>query len=261
MMKKLVITAVTLILALCLLLSNCSIFKSSSTSDITQLPFTTTQSSVPTAHSNLSGSWAGNWLADDGTTGTETLQITDDGSGNLKGVWGGGLNETGQWLNQTNFELSGQNTTSTLHDQGYVLGNTLVLYYTSTGSGESDNYTGVEILTRGTTPVTAAAALDNVGGNWIGTWTNSLGESGNNDTLQITDDGSGDLEGVWSGNIDITGGWDDETDIDFSGQNSTRAYQVQGSFIGNMLVLNYTATRLDTSGTYTGVELLTLVTP
>jgi hypothetical protein len=260
-MKKLVVTAITLILASCLLLSSCSFLKSSSTSNITQLPYTTTQSPVTTAHSNLSGSWAGNWLADDGTTGTETLQITDDGSGNLKGVWSGGLNETGQWLNQTSFELSGQNSTSSLNDQGYVLGNTLVLYYTSTGSEDSDNYTGVEILTRGTTPSPAATALDNLGGNWTGMWTNSMGESGNNDTLQITDDGSGDLEGVWSGNVSITGEWDDDTDIDFSGQTGTRAYQVQGSIIGSTLLLNYTATRLDTSGTYTGVELLTLVTP
>ena len=86
-MKKLVVTAVTLILALCLLLSSCSLFKSSSTSDITQLPSATTQSSVTTSLSNLSGSWAGNWLADDGTSGTETLQLTDDDSGNLKGIW------------------------------------------------------------------------------------------------------------------------------------------------------------------------------
>ena len=173
-MKKLVVTAVTLILALCLLLSSCSLFKSSSTSDITQLPSATTQSPVTTSLSNLSGSWAGNWLADDGTSGTETLQLTDDGAGNLQGVWEDGLNETGQWLNQTNFELSGQTDTSTLNDKGYVLGNTLVIYYTSTGSGESDNYTGVEILTRGTTPSPAAVTLDNVGGNWTGTWTNSL---------------------------------------------------------------------------------------
>jgi hypothetical protein len=260
-MKKLVVTAVTLILALCLLLSSCSLFKSSSTSDITQLPSATTQSPVTTSLSNLSGSWAGNWLADDGTSGTETLQLTDDGAGNLKGVWEDGLNETGQWLNQTNFELSGQTDTGTLQDQGYVLGNTLVLYYSSTGSEDSDNYTGVEILTRGTTPSPAATALDNVGGNWTGMWTNSMGESGNNDTLQLTDDDSGDLEGIWSGNIGITGEWDDETDIDFSGQTSTRDYQVQGSIIGSMLILNYTAIRLDTSGTYTGVELLTLVTP
>jgi len=85
-------------------LSSCSLFKSSSTSDITQLPSATTQSPVTTSLSNLSGSWAGNWLADDGTSGTETLQLTDDGAGNLKGVWEDGLNETGQWLNQTNFE-------------------------------------------------------------------------------------------------------------------------------------------------------------
>jgi len=109
-----------------------------------------------------------------------------------------------------------------------------------------------------TTQSPMTTALSNISGNWTGTWTNSLGESGN-DTLQITVDKSGNLQGVWSGNINITGQWLNNTNIRFSGQNSTRSYQVQGSVLGNTLILYYTATRLNTSGTYTGIESLTRV--
>ena len=96
----------------------------------------------------------------------------------------------------------------------------------------------------------------NVTGKWTGPWTNSLGEHGN-DTLEITDDGAGNFKGVWSGTINVTGQWLDNTHLKMSGRTSTRDYQVQGTVQGDTLNLNYTATRLNTSGTYTGEETLT----
>ena len=95
---------------------------------------------------------------------------------------------------------------------------------------------------------------------WAGPWTNSLGEKGD-DTLDITEDGAGNFQGLWSGNIKVTGQWLDKTSMKMSGRTSTRDYQVQGTIQGNTLILKYVATRLNTSGTYTGEEKLTRVSP
>jgi len=57
---------------------------------------------------------------------------------------------------------------------------------------------------------------------------------------------------MWAGNISITGQWLSKDSLKFSGRTETRDYQVQGSLQGDTLILNYTATRLNTSGTYTG---------
>jgi len=91
---------------------------------------------------------------------------------------------------------------------------------------------------------------------WSGSWTNSLGEKGN-DTLGITTDSAGNIKGVWSGDISIAGQWSDSSNLKFSGRTTARDYQVTGKIEKDILVLNYTATRLDTSGTYTGEEKLT----
>jgi len=98
----------------------------------------------------------------------------------------------------------------------------------------------------------------NLAGSWTGPWTNSLGEHGN-DTLVITENNGnlGTFRGLWSDNILVTGQWLNKTNFGFSGRTSTRLYQVQGIIQGNNLMLNYTATRLNASGTYTGEEKLT----
>jgi len=92
---------------------------------------------------------------------------------------------------------------------------------------------------------------------WRGTWTNSLGENGN-DTLEITTDTAGNFKGVWSGNINVTGQWLTKATLKMSGKTTTRDYQVTGTIQDSTLFLSYTATRLNSSGTYTGEEKLTL---
>jgi hypothetical protein len=92
---------------------------------------------------------------------------------------------------------------------------------------------------------------------WSGTWTNSLGENGG-DTLVISSTSSGKITGTWSGNINVTGQWLDKSSLKFSGRTDTRDYQVTGKLQNGTLTLNYTATRLNSSGTYTGEEKLTL---
>jgi len=109
-----------------------------------------------------------------------------------------------------------------------------------------------------TEPTKAEVIFGNLNGKWAGPWTNSLGEKGN-DTLDITDNGAGSFQGMWAGNISITGQWLSKDSLKFSGRTETRDYQVQGSLQGDTLILNYTAKRLNTSGTYTGEEKLTRV--
>jgi hypothetical protein len=109
-----------------------------------------------------------------------------------------------------------------------------------------------------TEPTKAKVVYGSLNGKWAGPWTNSLGEHGT-DTLDITDTATGFFQGVWAGNINITGQWLTKDSLKFSGQTETRDYQVQGSLQGDTLILNYTATRLNTSGTYTGEENLTRI--
>jgi hypothetical protein len=105
---------------------------------------------------------------------------------------------------------------------------------------------------------TAPAAASYPSGKWTGTWTNSLGEHGN-ETLEISDGTEGNFSGLWSGSINISGKWTGRSSMNFSGKTDTRSYEAEGTILGNTLTIKYTATRLNSSGTYTGEEKLTHV--
>lgn len=88
-------------------------------------------------------------------------------------------------------------------------------------------------------------------GEWIGTWSNSVGESGA-DTLALQEDRLGNLSGVWSGNIPVRGRRLSLTEIELRGSNARRDFTVRGTLQGEELVLRYNARRLDAQGSYTG---------
>lgn len=88
-------------------------------------------------------------------------------------------------------------------------------------------------------------------GNWTGTWTNTVGETGP-DQLSLQEEASGNLSGTWSGNIPVQGHRLSANQIELSGSNANRAFTIRGEFQGGELILRYTARRLNAPGSYTG---------
>lgn len=88
-------------------------------------------------------------------------------------------------------------------------------------------------------------------GNWAGTWSNTVGETGP-DQLSLQEDSSGNLSGTWSGNIAVRGRRLSANQIELSGANPTRAFTIRGEVRGQELILRYTARRLNAPGSYTG---------
>lgn len=94
----------------------------------------------------------------------------------------------------------------------------------------------------------ASAAL---AGEWAGTWSNSVGESGA-DTLVLREDASGNLSGTWSGYVEVRGRRLSPTSLELQGSSANRAFTIRGALEGGQLVLRYTARRLDGAGSYDG---------
>jgi hypothetical protein len=93
-------------------------------------------------------------------------------------------------------------------------------------------------------------------GDWKGSWYNSVGESGDDESLTLTEDGKGNLSGTWWGTIRVTGRRRGQASFEMSGSTDRRSYRATGVLADGVLVINYTATRLDAEGSYTGVSRL-----
>jgi hypothetical protein len=103
-------------------------------------------------------------------------------------------------------------------------------------------------------PSSAEGSIANptpLSGLWSGTWSNTLGESGP-DSLSLSEDASGNLSGIWSGSIEVSGRRLAGGQIELQGQTVNRAFTIRGALEGGGLVLRYTAQRLDSSGSYSG---------
>jgi hypothetical protein len=95
-------------------------------------------------------------------------------------------------------------------------------------------------------------------GRWTGYWENSFGEKGE-DSLDLNEDRDGNLSGVWSGNIRVSGRRVDDTTAELHGRTDTRAYRVFLTAHRDGLTLKYVARRLDSSGEYSGESRFTRV--
>jgi hypothetical protein len=93
-------------------------------------------------------------------------------------------------------------------------------------------------------------------GSWKGRWTNSVGESGDDDALTLEEDDKGNLSGTWWGEIRVTGKRRGRTSFELSGSTDRRAYRGTGVVADGEMVITYTATRLDSEGSYTGESRL-----
>jgi hypothetical protein len=96
-----------------------------------------------------------------------------------------------------------------------------------------------------------ATAGESFAGRWSGSYRNSTGQTAR-DSLVLTEGTNGELRGTWTGNIPVYGRRLNSSSAQLNGRTSTRAYQMTVTVSGNAMVMNYTATRLDSAGSYTG---------
>lgn len=96
----------------------------------------------------------------------------------------------------------------------------------------------------------ATTAAPTFTGRWVGHYTNVTGESGS-DELALYEDPSGNLSGNWSG-MAVRGQRLNADTFEIKASNQRRHYRGTGNLSGNTLTINYTATRLDSSGSYDG---------
>jgi hypothetical protein len=88
-------------------------------------------------------------------------------------------------------------------------------------------------------------------GEWRGEWRNSLGESGP-DSLVLSEDYQGNLSGLWTNEVRVTGRRLNPNTIELQGQTSNRSYQITATVEHGEMHLRYMATRLDGAGSYRG---------
>jgi len=93
-------------------------------------------------------------------------------------------------------------------------------------------------------------------GRWSGFWQNSLGERGD-DSLELKEDEDGNLHGMWSGNVRVSGRRIDDRTAELHGRTDTRAYRITLTAHRDEIVLKYVARRLDSSGEYEGESRFT----
>jgi hypothetical protein len=96
-----------------------------------------------------------------------------------------------------------------------------------------------------------AAAGESFAGKWNGNYANSTGERGN-DSLTLAEGPDGHISGMWTGTIPIRGQRTGSNSARFTAGTAKRAYQLTATLFDGLLVVKYTATRLDSSGTYKG---------
>ena len=100
-----------------------------------------------------------------------------------------------------------------------------------------------------------ACASEAFTGQWVGSYTNSVGESGN-DSLFLTETPDGRLSGKWTGTIPISGRRINANTAQLRAGTAKRSYQITLVIQGNTMTLKYVATRLDSAGAYEGVAKL-----
>lgn len=97
-------------------------------------------------------------------------------------------------------------------------------------------------------------------GTWEGTWENSVQERGK-DTLELTEDAQGNLQGTWTGSVPLQGRRLNAQQASLEGRTARRAYQFEASLVDGVLTLKYTAQRLDGQGSYTGTSIFRRCSP
>jgi hypothetical protein len=96
-----------------------------------------------------------------------------------------------------------------------------------------------------------AQANEVFAGSWTGTWSNSLGETGD-DTLVLSEGADGSLTGTWSGSLKVTGRRTGPSTGTLEGRNAKRAYKIVFSAKKRLMNMSYSVRRLDSEGSYKG---------
>jgi len=95
-------------------------------------------------------------------------------------------------------------------------------------------------------------------GKWTGEWSNSLGESGN-DSLVLSEEANGNLSGLWSNEVTVSGQLTGSDTASLVGQTATRDYRIRARVEGDRMTLTYSAARLNAEGSYNGESRFTRI--
>jgi hypothetical protein len=105
--------------------------------------------------------------------------------------------------------------------------------------------------------ITLAFGAGVFSGHWKGEWRNSLGERGA-DSLVLREHRDGTLNGLWTGEVEVSGNRINSNTIELRGQTATRSYQITATLDGDRdeMDLKYIVTRLNAGGSYHGSSRL-----
>ena len=94
-------------------------------------------------------------------------------------------------------------------------------------------------------------------GRGEGEWKNRLGESGE-DSLSLRENRDGTLNGIWTGEVDVSGTRTNSDTTELRGQTATRSYQIAGTLdrARDEMRLKYIVTRMNAGGSYHGSSRL-----
>ena len=91
---------------------------------------------------SLTGKWTGTWTNTVGESGSDSLTLQEDGSGNLSGIWSGKIEVRGRRLSADQIELSGASPTRAFSIRGEFRGGELRLRYTARRLDATGSYSG-----------------------------------------------------------------------------------------------------------------------
>jgi hypothetical protein len=104
--------------------------------------------------------------------------------------------------------------------------------------------------------IALAQGSDPLGGQWVGVWSNSLGESGN-ESLVLSEDANGNLKGVWGDEMPVVGRRVGSKSFALTGETATRFYNITGVVKGDQINLVFGIKQRDKDFKYTGNAQLT----
>ncbi len=94
----------------------------------------------------FAGQWSGRWQNDQGESGEDSLVLTEEPNGSLRGTWSGNLPVTGRRIDNHTAMLSGRTATRSYTIDARVEDGVLTLSYSASRLDAGGSYTGRSVL-------------------------------------------------------------------------------------------------------------------
>jgi len=221
------------------------------------------------ARVSFDGEWTGTFKNSANETGKEMTRLKEDGQGNITGIWSFNVNVTGKRVDNNTCKLSGKTDTRSFQMTVAIdKGGEMTIDYAAMIIATGKTYSGQSKLSRGSpvapapvNPVVPAPASVSFDGEWAGTFKNSSNETGKEMT-RLKEDGQGNITGIWSFDINVSGKRVNNTTCKLSGKTDTRSFQMTVAIDKDgEMTIDYTATFIGTGKTYSGQGKLKKAVP